>query len=118
MGEYYIQLFDATLANWVGEAPGVCVLAKECGHAGVMEFNGDVYSCDHFVYPQYRLGNLRDRTITEMMYSPQQNEFARMKSRHNTLAASRLRKGQHYCKCWHIRKFFRIRHLQRFLMKN
>lgn len=80
VGDYFIQLFDATLANWVGEAPGVCVLAKECGHAGVMEFNGDVYSCDHFVYPQYRLGNLRERTITEMMYSPQQNEFAKMKS--------------------------------------
>lgn len=79
VGDYYVQLFDATLANWVGAAPGVCVLAVECGHAGVMEFNGDVYSCDHFVYPEYRLGNLRDKTITEMMYSPQQNEFAKMK---------------------------------------
>lgn len=80
VGEYYVQLFDSTLANWVGESPGVCVLAEECGHAGVMEFNGDVYSCDHFVYPEYRLGNLRDKTITEMMYSPQQKEFAKMKS--------------------------------------
>ena len=81
VGEYYIQLFDATLANWVGEAPGVCVLAKECGHAGVMEHNGDVYSCDHFVYPEYLLGNLHDKTITEMMYSAKQNEFAQIKSR-------------------------------------
>lgn len=80
VGEYYVQLFDATLANWVGESPGVCVLAEECGHAGVMEFNGDVYSCDHFVYPEYRLGNLRNKTITEMMYSSQQHEFAKMKS--------------------------------------
>lgn len=80
VGEYYVQLFDATLANWVGESPGVCVLAEECGHAGVMEFNGGLYSCDHFVYPEYRLGNLRDKTITEMMYSPQQKEFAKMKS--------------------------------------
>ena len=80
VGEYYVQLFDSTLANWVGESPGVCVLAEECGHAGVMEFNGDVYSCDHFVYPEYRLGNLRDKTITEMMYSKQQHEFAKMKS--------------------------------------
>ncbi|MGM9707083.1 MAG: anaerobic sulfatase-maturation protein [Prevotella sp.] len=81
VGEYYIQLFDATLANWVGEAPGVCVLARACGHAGVMEHNGDVYSCDHFVYPEYLLGNLHDKTITEMMYSAKQNEFAQMKSR-------------------------------------
>ena len=42
IGNYYIQLFDSTLANWVGEAPGVCTMAKVCGHAGVMEYNGDV----------------------------------------------------------------------------
>ncbi|MGN0232506.1 MAG: anaerobic sulfatase-maturation protein [Muribaculaceae bacterium] len=81
VGTYFVQIFDSTLANWVGEQPGVCTLAKECGHAGVMEFNGDVYSCDHFVYPEYRLGNLATRTITEMMYSEQQNQFARLKHR-------------------------------------
>ena len=79
VGEYFVQLFDATLANWVGQAPGVCILAEECGHAGVMEFNGDVYSCDHFVYPEHLLGNLHTKTITEMMYSEQQNKFAKMK---------------------------------------
>ena len=79
VGEYFVQLFDATLANWVGQAPGICTLAKECGHAGVMEFNGDVYSCDHFVYPEHYLGNLRDKTIYEMMNSERQREFARMK---------------------------------------
>lgn len=79
VGEYYIQLFDATLANWVGEAPGICTMAKECGHAGVMEFNGDVYSCDHFVYPKHKLGNLHEQTIFEMMNSPEQKEFSKMK---------------------------------------
>ena len=79
VGEYFVQLFDATLANWVGQAPGVCILAEECGHAGVMEFNGDIYSCDHFVYPEHLLGNLHTKTITEMMYSDQQNKFAKMK---------------------------------------
>ena len=79
VGEYFVQLFDATLANWVGQAPGVCILAEECGHAGMMEFNGDVYSCDHFVYPEHLLGNLHTKTITEMMYSDQQNKFAKMK---------------------------------------
>ena len=79
VGEYFVQLFDATLANWVGQAPGVCILAEECGHAGVMEFNGDVYSCDHFVHPEHLLGNLHTKTITEMMYSDQQNKFAKMK---------------------------------------
>ncbi|MFT4073061.1 MAG: anaerobic sulfatase-maturation protein [Dysgonamonadaceae bacterium] len=75
VGSYFIQYFDSTLANWVGQQPGVCTLAKTCGHAGVMEFNGDVYSCDHFVYPEYKLGNIRSQTLTQMMYSPQQIKF-------------------------------------------
>lgn len=75
VGSYFIQYFDSTLANWVGQQPGVCTLAKTCGHAGVMEFNGDIYSCDHFVYPEYKLGNIRSQTLTQMMYSPQQIKF-------------------------------------------
>lgn len=80
VGTYFIQTFDATLANWVGVAPGICSLSKECGHAGIMEYNGDVYSCDHFVYPEHMLGNLRHKTITEMMYSNKQRQFAKMKT--------------------------------------
>lgn len=79
VGSYFIQIFDATLANWAGVQPGLCSLAKECGHAGVMEFNGDVYSCDHFVYPEHLIGNIASHTITEMMYGEKQREFARMK---------------------------------------
>jgi len=75
VGDYYIQYFDATLANWVGEQPGLCSMAKTCGHAGVMEFNGDVYSCDHFVFPEYKLGNIRTKTLSEMMYSERQLKF-------------------------------------------
>ena len=60
VGNFFIQLFDSTLANWVGAQPGVCTMAKTCGHAGVMEFNGDVYSCDHFVFPEYKLGNIHE----------------------------------------------------------
>ena len=80
VGTYFIQTFVATLANWVGVAPGICSLSKECGHAGIMEYNGDVYSCDHFVYPEHMLGNLRHKTITEMMYSDKQRQFAKMKT--------------------------------------
>jgi len=75
VGTFYIQYFDSTLANWVGRQPGVCTLAKTCGHAGVMEFNGDVYACDHFVYPEYLLGNIHTQTLTEMMYSGKQIKF-------------------------------------------
>ena len=83
VGEYFIQLFDSTLANWMGEQPGVCSLAKTCGHAGVMEYNGDVYACDHFVFPQYKLGNISSNTLVEMMYSEKQQCFG--KAKHDTL---------------------------------
>lgn len=79
VGQTYVEIFDCTLANWVGERPGFCVYAKECGHAGVMEFNGDVYSCDHFVFPKYKLGNIRDRTLVEMLYGEQQRQFSCLK---------------------------------------
>ena len=75
VGKIFIQIFDSTLANWVGENPSVCTMAKTCGHAGVMEFNGDVYSCDHFVFPEYRLGNIYNETLTSMMYSEEQQTF-------------------------------------------
>lgn len=79
VGEYFVQLFDATLAGWMGMAPGVCTLARDCGHAAVMEFNGDIYSCDHFVFPEYRLGNIHQQTIYQLMHSPQQQAFSRIK---------------------------------------
>jgi uncharacterized protein len=80
VGEVFVQLFDATLANWVGAAPGICSMSGKCGHAAVMEFNGDVYSCDHFVYPEYRLGNIRQQTLTSLMYSEKQRAFGRIKT--------------------------------------
>jgi len=79
VGTMFVELFDCTLANWVGQQPGICIYARDCGHAGVMEYNGDVYSCDHFVFPKYRLGNIRQQTITEMLYGPQQTEFSHLK---------------------------------------
>ena len=75
VGRYYIQLFDSTLANWVGEQPGVCTMGRTCGHAGIMEYNGDVYTCDHFVFPEYKLGNIREKTLIEMMYSEREMQF-------------------------------------------
>lgn len=54
-------------------------MADSCGHAAVMEFNGDVYSCDHFVFPEYKLGNIHTDTLTSMMYSRRQQEFGEAK---------------------------------------
>ena len=79
VGEYFIQLFDTTLANWVGVEPGVCSMAKFCGNALAMEHNGDVFSCDHFVYPEYRLGNIMRQPLAELAYGERQNAFRRLK---------------------------------------
>lgn len=81
VGSTFVQLFDTTLANWMGMEGSLCTMARECGHAGVMEYNGDVYSCDHFVFPEYKLGNIRDSTLTEMMYSERQRAFGQNKYR-------------------------------------
>ena len=81
VGEIFVQIFDSTLANWMGVQPGVCSMAETCGHAGVMEFNGDVYSCDHYVFPEYKLGNIYKNSLIEMMYSERQQEFGLMKKK-------------------------------------
>lgn len=79
VGKIFVEIFDCTLANWMGISPGICTYSKECGHAGVMEHNGDVYSCDHFVFPEYKLGNIRDHSLIDMLYGEQQQEFSRLK---------------------------------------
>ena len=79
VGKIFVEIFDCTLANWMGISPGICAYSKECGHAGVMEHNGDVYSCDHFVFPEYKLGNIRDQSLIDMLYGEQQREFSRLK---------------------------------------
>lgn len=75
VGHYFVQLFDAALAQWYGAPPGVCTLSESCGEALVVEHNGDVYPCDHFVYPEYRLGNIREVDLKTMYRSPAQFAF-------------------------------------------
>ena len=79
VGKTFVEIFDCTLANWMGVLPGICAYSKECGHAGIMEHNGDVYSCDHFVFPEYKLGNIKDQSLIDMLYGEQQQEFSRLK---------------------------------------
>jgi uncharacterized protein len=75
VARHFIQIFDTTLANWVGAMPGICVFAETCGNALVMEHNGDLYSCDHFVYPGNHLGNIMETPIMDMVSSRQQFDF-------------------------------------------
>ena len=79
IGRVFVQLFDATLANWSGHASSLCSLSPTCGQSAALQPNGNLYSCDHFVFPQYRLGNIREHTITELMYSERQRHFGSSK---------------------------------------
>src|SRR5262245_50245091 len=75
VGTVYVQMFDVALANWVGEPPGLCVHSETCGSALALEHTGDLYSCDHFVEPKYKLGNIKERHMLELVASPQQLRF-------------------------------------------
>ncbi len=75
VGEVYVQMFDVALANWVGEPPGLCVHSETCGLALALEHTGDLYSCDHFVEPRYKLGNIKEHRMLDLVASQQQRQF-------------------------------------------
>ena len=75
VGRFFVNLFDCTLANWCGVQPGTCAYAETCGGNSVIEHNGDLYPCDHFVYPEYKVGNISDTSLREMMTSSMQSKF-------------------------------------------
>ena len=75
IGQYFVQIFDTALASWMGQNPGLCIFAETCGDAMIIEHNGDVYSCDHYVYPEFNLGNVKEKSIRVMAESPEQRKF-------------------------------------------
>ncbi|MDP4170959.1 MAG: anaerobic sulfatase maturase [Bacillota bacterium] len=78
VGSIYVMNFEWALASWAGIPSPVCIFSEECGCAVAMEHNGDLYSCDHYVYPEYRLGNISDG-LRNMMNQPSQLAFGKMK---------------------------------------
>jgi len=80
VGQVYVQAFDVALESWYGVPQSLCVFAPTCGSALVVEHNGDVYSCDHFVYPDNRLGNLMKQFLGTLGNSPQQKRFGNAKA--------------------------------------
>ena len=75
VGEVFVQTFDAALASWCGMPAGVCIAQETCGLALVLEHNGDVYSCDHFVGPAHRLGNILEAPLGQLVVSARQRQF-------------------------------------------
>lgn len=89
VGSYFVNQFDSTLANYCGMNPGTCVYSETCGANAVMEHNGDIYPCDHFVYPRYKLGNVKKSSLREIVSSENATRFGIDKR--NNLPAQCLR---------------------------
>lgn len=79
VGRYFIQIFDVALESWYGIPQGLCVFRETCGSAMAMEHNGDVYSCDHYVYPENKLGNIMEAPLESLAVSQQQLHFGEAK---------------------------------------
>jgi uncharacterized protein len=80
VGRIFVQVFDVALESWANVPQSLCVFAPECGRALAIEHNGDLYSCDHFVYPENRLGNIMERALGTLVESPPQSRFGKAKS--------------------------------------
>lgn len=80
VGTVFVQLFDNALAAWSGVMPSLCVMQPTCGQALVAEQNGDIYSCDHFVYPEHKLGNLMTENLQAMAGGKKQRQFGQQKA--------------------------------------
>lgn len=79
VGRYFVQLFDVSLEMWAGMEASLCVFRRTCGAALAIEHCGDLYSCDHFVYPQNRLGNIMESPLKSLVESVQQHDFGEAK---------------------------------------
>ena len=79
VGKMYVQIFDVSLAAWSGQSPGLCIFMETCGDALALEHNGDLYACDHYVEPDYLLGNITEIPMMEMVLSEQQRAFGQAK---------------------------------------
>lgn len=75
VGRTYVQIFDVALGAWAGQPDGLCIFSPACGNAMALEHNGDLFSCDHFVEPDYLLGNIRKTHMAELALSEKQTEF-------------------------------------------
>jgi uncharacterized protein len=85
VGRIFIQLFDLQLGIWAGAPASLCVFAETCGTSLALEHNGDLYACDHYVYPEYRLGNITQTPIETLAGLPQQKRFGLDVNRHAIL---------------------------------
>ena len=79
VGNVHVMNFEWALASWCQLAPSACIFSPRCGKAGIVEHDGSVYSCDHFMYPEYKLGNIATDDPAKLMDSPAQRAFGAAK---------------------------------------
>lgn len=79
IGSIFVQGFEEHLTTWSGRPASLCLFTETCGHGLALDHNGVVYSCDHYVYPEYKLGNLRDADFTDFVADPRQVDFGQQK---------------------------------------
>jgi len=79
VGSVFVQLFESALASWLGMPASLCIFGETCGNALALEHNGDLYSCDHFVEPRFRLGNIKEQHLLQLVASDQQRAFGNAK---------------------------------------
>jgi len=82
VGHVFVQMFDAALGSWLGAPASLCIFAPTCGNALALEHTGDLYACDHFVEPDYLLGNINDTPMIELVFSDKQRQFGNDKKEH------------------------------------
>lgn len=79
VGRLYVHYFEAAVETWMGRVNPLCTLGPMCGKGLAIEHDGNVYACDHYVYPEYKLGNIREQPLKEMAFSPTQESFGKSK---------------------------------------
>lgn len=80
IGSVHVMNFEWALAAWCQLPASTCIFSERCGRAAIVEHDGSLYSCDHFMYPEYRLGNLREQDPAALLALPQQQAFGAAKA--------------------------------------
>jgi uncharacterized protein len=75
VGKMFVMNFEWALNAWIGNPSPVCIHADQCGRSLVIEHNGDVYACDHCVYPEYRIGNIATAGLADMVEESRRSGF-------------------------------------------
>ena len=93
IGEIFVQFFDVQVGLWLGKGSSLCVFSETCGNALAIEHDGSLFSCDHYVYPEYKLGNILDQPLKNLVWNSRQTEFGQEKKSKLTSQCQNVNSG-------------------------